>query len=889
MGTGASLEKSSDTIHSRPASARSGLAPLIRPRAGKIKALLMMALLILPLCLPGNSGAATLSVQMAGSGQGSVNSSPPGIACPGSCSGNAPNYTLYPNPGASSFFSGWGGACAGLATCSLTLAGDQTVTAFFDLKPALQRVSGSYFGALQAAYNNLAAGGKIQVVASDQSGDLLLDDPVKLTVEGGYDNAFSSNAGKRTRLHGKATVRAGSFRVKGLALASSPLSTPPPAPAGLKAVPGDGKATLTWDAVQGATSYALYYRTSSGVTRMNGTRVAGAVSGQTVAGLTNDTPYYFVITALGASGESLESAPVRITPAAPPPPVVPAAPSGLTASAADGHIALSWQQVPGATSYTIYWSNTPGVTKTGSNKITGIAKPPYLHEELTNDLSYHYIVTASNDGGESAASQEASAKPTLQFAVKVSKTSFFNTGYMLTGYVETKYDSSGLMHTVTNYGATGLVTSMMTYEYDAAGRPSKVSTTIPGSPVTMYTSTEYNEAGKPVLISSYTAFGTTTFRTGFIVLTYDTKGNLTRTTTCGSTSLVTGYTVYQYNEAGKVSLQSDYIPGPDGDVRISYITTEYNQALKPVKVSYFNIAAEESKYVITEYNEAGREAKVTTYNALTGQKIDYTVNEYDSVGNRIKVSKFNFNDMLTGYTTTRYSSSMMPEEVTVFGPTGLMKQSTLMSYQAAGAETKESIFGADDVLTGSVSTDYNGAGKVSMVSTFDAAGALTKYTITSYDAALRATEVASYDSTGLKEYSTNEYDAAGRLTVVKTFGPDDVLTKSTVKEYTPAGVLSKETSYDAGGAATGYTSYEYNAAGKVTKASVYSAADVLTKVTTYEYDAAGRRIKSSKLDGAGNLTEYVTTQYNAAGKPERNSTFDAAGHLKNYSLFEYAN
>jgi uncharacterized delta-60 repeat protein len=78
----------------------------------------------------------TVTVAKAGTGSGSVQSSPPGIGCGSSCSGpfdDGSQVTLTATPSAGSAFAGWSGAgCAGTGTCELTMSADQSVTATFD-------------------------------------------------------------------------------------------------------------------------------------------------------------------------------------------------------------------------------------------------------------------------------------------------------------------------------------------------------------------------------------------------------------------------------------------------------------------------------------------------------------------------------------------------------------------------------------------------------------------------------------------------------------------------------------------------------------------------------------------------------------------------------------
>jgi hypothetical protein len=77
---------------------------------------------------------ATLTVTAAGTGSGTVTSSPAGINCPGSCSASFASgtaVTLSANAAAGSSFGGWSGACGGTGACNVTLNANQAVTAAF--------------------------------------------------------------------------------------------------------------------------------------------------------------------------------------------------------------------------------------------------------------------------------------------------------------------------------------------------------------------------------------------------------------------------------------------------------------------------------------------------------------------------------------------------------------------------------------------------------------------------------------------------------------------------------------------------------------------------------------------------------------------------------------
>lgn len=91
--------------------------------------------------------------------------------------------------------------------------------------------------------------------------------------------------------------------------------------------------------------------------------------------------------------------------------IPPSAPSNVVGIADNQQVALSWDDVAEATSYEVYWSTTPGVTKGTGIKITNIHNTTLLHTGLANGTIYYYIVTAVNNSGASAASAQISAQP----------------------------------------------------------------------------------------------------------------------------------------------------------------------------------------------------------------------------------------------------------------------------------------------------------------------------------------------------------------------------------------------------------------------------------------------------------------------------------------------
>ena len=201
------------------------------------------------------------------------------------------------------------------------------------------------------------------------------------------------------------------------ALSSEVTATPEPpaptAPTGVQATAGDTQATVSWTAVNGATSYNIYYGTAAGVTIANGTKSPNATSPQTITGLLDGTPYYLVVTAVNAGGESAVSTEVTVTPIT--------KPSGIVVSAENSQAKVAWLSALGATSYNLYYGTTNPLTiANSSGKISVSASAGtsnntlYFQQPvtlLTNGTTYYFAVTAVNAGGETGLSSQKSAKP----------------------------------------------------------------------------------------------------------------------------------------------------------------------------------------------------------------------------------------------------------------------------------------------------------------------------------------------------------------------------------------------------------------------------------------------------------------------------------------------
>ncbi|MEN8132721.1 MAG: hypothetical protein ABFS45_21570, partial [Pseudomonadota bacterium] len=107
---------------------------------------------------PSMSERFSLAVSKTGTGTGTITSSPNGISCGGDCaeafnSGIIVSLAVTPNAG--SYFTGWSGACSGIAPCVVSMTSNKSVTARFDtpgtaLNTFLQQLFGSLLHALNS-------------------------------------------------------------------------------------------------------------------------------------------------------------------------------------------------------------------------------------------------------------------------------------------------------------------------------------------------------------------------------------------------------------------------------------------------------------------------------------------------------------------------------------------------------------------------------------------------------------------------------------------------------------------------------------------------------------------------------------------------------------------
>jgi fibronectin type 3 domain-containing protein len=189
----------------------------------------------------------------------------------------------------------------------------------------------------------------------------------------------------------------------------------PAAPVGVSATAGNTQVVLSWSASAGAASYIVRRGTVSGGPYSQ----VGAPTDTTYtdSGLTNGTKYFYVVAATDSAGTSANSVEVSATPAAPV--AVPAAPKGVSATAGNGQVVLSWSASAAAVSYIVRRATTNGGPY---SQVGAPTAATYTDSGLTNGTKYDYVVAAVNSAGTSGNSAQVSATPTAPVGVPVAPT-----------------------------------------------------------------------------------------------------------------------------------------------------------------------------------------------------------------------------------------------------------------------------------------------------------------------------------------------------------------------------------------------------------------------------------------------------------------------------------
>ncbi|MDP4505024.1 phospholipase A2 [Nonomuraea turcica] len=173
--------------------------------------------------------------------------------------------------------------------------------------------------------------------------------------------------------------------------------TPPQAPTGLRAEPGDGTVRLSWTAPVGASMYWVYQRdVTAGESTFTRLAYPAGQPSADLQGLVNGHTYEYKITGINDAGEGPASGVVSVVPKPPAPPKV----TGVSAQPQqDGTVKLTWTPIDGS----FYWLSYRDTTA-GQTSYTRLEYPATTNSAqigpFTGGHAYDFLVTATNPGGD---------------------------------------------------------------------------------------------------------------------------------------------------------------------------------------------------------------------------------------------------------------------------------------------------------------------------------------------------------------------------------------------------------------------------------------------------------------------------------------------------------
>jgi alpha-galactosidase len=187
-----------------------------------------------------------------------------------------------------------------------------------------------------------------------------------------------------------------------LVIVSNTVPASPPMPAGLSANPGLPIA-LSWNVTPSALSYNIYRALvlTGPYTNLASSVLPTYADSNVISG----TTYYYQVTAVSGNGESSNSVAASAYACVPP-----TIPSGVTTVAQSQQVIISWNLVPGATSYSV----SRALPSTPFSLIaTGVTATNYTDRNVFLGTNYSYVVYANNGCSQSGQSACFYATPAL--------------------------------------------------------------------------------------------------------------------------------------------------------------------------------------------------------------------------------------------------------------------------------------------------------------------------------------------------------------------------------------------------------------------------------------------------------------------------------------------
>ncbi|MFV2055549.1 MAG: hypothetical protein ACC707_03735 [Thiohalomonadales bacterium] len=170
---------------------------------------------------------------------------------------------------------------------------------------------------------------------------------------------------------------------------------------------------LNWASVDNATSYVIFWSSGSDINAATSARlIANGIDARSLrhTNLRNGQRLFYRIAASNAGGLGPLSPVIDALPQVDPP----ATPNTFAALAGDAAVTITWEAVPNAVSYRLYWRLS---TEPTWSFVQGL-QSGYVHMRLGNSSTYDYYLLAQNPGGNSAPTATLQATPQLAVPTK---------------------------------------------------------------------------------------------------------------------------------------------------------------------------------------------------------------------------------------------------------------------------------------------------------------------------------------------------------------------------------------------------------------------------------------------------------------------------------------
>ncbi|MFH2138615.1 MAG: fibronectin type III domain-containing protein [Candidatus Omnitrophota bacterium] len=169
------------------------------------------------------------------------------------------------------------------------------------------------YASIQSAYNAAATGQTIQCRSVTLGENFNLSRDISVGIEGGYNSDFSQKSDTVTTIIGAGNINLGRINLDNIRLAAeNPNNKPQTTPQVITIQSLDTKIYISWNDIAGADGYKLKYGTVSGT--YSTVEYIESATEYIVRNLTNDIPYYFVVSAYNSYGETANSSELSETP-----------------------------------------------------------------------------------------------------------------------------------------------------------------------------------------------------------------------------------------------------------------------------------------------------------------------------------------------------------------------------------------------------------------------------------------------------------------------------------------------------------------------------------------------------------------------------------------------